>query len=94
MRKFILAAALTLMMPTMTAAETIKANVNGMVCGFCAKAIQKSFKKSAAVQSVNVDLDKKVVTLVLKPKAVLADADLTKTILDAGYSVTKISRTI
>jgi copper chaperone CopZ len=94
MRKFILAVLLTLAMPVMAAAETITANVNGMVCGFCAKAIQKSFQKSSAVQSVKVDLDKKIVTLVLKPKAALADADLTKTILDAGYSVTKITRAL
>jgi copper chaperone CopZ len=92
MRKFVLAAVIALATPVLAAAETITANVNGMVCGYCAKSIEKTFSKNEAVQSVKVDLDKKVVTLVLKPKAVLADSDVTKHITDAGYTVVKISR--
>jgi copper chaperone CopZ len=94
MRKLMIATLFLLATPMAAYAETITANVNGMVCGFCAKAIQKSFQKSSAVEKVNVDLDKKIVVLVLKPKATLEDAAVTKTILDAGYTVTKIARTL
>ena len=78
-------------MPATAYAETITAHVNGMVCGFCAKSIQQTFSKMDAVQSVKVDLDKKVVVLMLKPKAVLADTVVTKKITDAGYKVTVIT---
>jgi copper chaperone CopZ len=94
MRNIIIATLLVLATPLAASAETITANVNGMVCGFCAKAIQKSFQKSKAVDKVNVDLDKKVVVVVLKSNATLADAAVTKTIVDAGYTVTKIARTL
>ena len=32
-------------------------NVNGMVCDFCARGIQKTFMKSANVKKVDVDLE-------------------------------------
>lgn len=92
MRNVMIAALMTVALPSLAAAETITANVNGMVCGFCAKSIEKTFSKMSAVQQVTVNLDKKIVTLVLKPKAVLADTDVTKKITDAGYTVVKITR--
>ncbi len=92
MRKYMFAALIALATPMLASAETITANVNGMVCGFCAKSIEKTFSKMSAVQDVKVDLEKKIVTLVLKPKATLADTDVTKKITDAGYKVVKITR--
>ena len=32
-------------------------NVNGMVCDFCARGIEKTFMKSASVKKVDVDLE-------------------------------------
>ena len=32
-------------------------NVNGMVCDFCARGIEKTFMKSANVKKVDVDLE-------------------------------------
>jgi copper chaperone CopZ len=92
MRKILIATVLALATPMLTYAETVTANVNGLVCGFCAKSIEKAFSKNASVQNVKVDLDKKTVMIVLKPKTSLLDAAITKTITDAGYKVTKISR--
>ena len=43
-------------------AETIVANVNGMVCAMCVTGIEKSFRKVAAVDAVQVDLETKKVT--------------------------------
>lgn len=73
-------------------AETILASVNGMVCAFCATGIEKSFKKQAAVDTVTVDLDKKLVTLHTKPDKTLDDAAIKKVIADAGYAVVGIER--
>lgn len=73
-------------------AETIKANVNGLVCSFCATGIEKSFKAQPEVDSVTVDLDKKLVTIATKPEQTLDDAAITKVLTDAGYTVTGIAR--
>lgn len=73
-------------------AETILASVNGMVCAFCATGIEKSFKKQAAIDSVSVNLEKKLVTLNTKAGQTLDDATIRKVITSAGYSVTGITR--
>lgn len=73
-------------------AETIRASVNGLVCSFCAAGIEKTFKALPAVDTVRVDLDSKLVTIGTKPDRTLDDATVTKSITDAGYSVTDIRR--
>jgi hypothetical protein len=44
------------------------------------------------VENVDVDLDKKIVTLTTKQGATLKDSDVTESIVDAGYEVIKIER--
>lgn len=73
-------------------AETIHVGVNGLVCAFCVKGIEKSFSKVDAVETVHVDLDKKLVTLTTKKDQTLGDDAIKATITDAGYSVTSIHR--
>ena len=73
-------------------ADTIKTSVNGLVCGFCATGIEKTFKKQAAVETVNVDLENKLVTLRTKPEQTIKDEEITRLLSDAGYSVTGIVR--
>ncbi len=72
---------------TVWAAETIVASINGMVCAMCVVGIEKSFQKVPAVDKVKVDLEKKIVTVRTKDGAVLDDALVTKTIVNAGYAV-------
>ncbi len=74
-------------------AETIVANVNGMVCAMCVTGIERSFRKQPAVDTVKVDLATKKVTVQVKSGQSLDDALVTKTIVNAGYAVTGISRT-
>lgn len=71
-------------------AETVHVGVNGMVCAFCAKGIESSFKKEAALDSVQVDMDAKQVTLVMKQGQLIKDDVITKIITDSGYAVTEI----
>jgi len=92
MRKFFIALALIIALSGPAYAETIKASVNGLVCAFCATGIEKTFRTQAAVDTVNVDLDNKLVTITTKPQQTLDDATITKLITDAGYSVTGITR--
>jgi copper chaperone CopZ len=89
--RIILAVLLTLT-ATSAQAETIIANVNGMVCAMCVTGIEKSFRKVTAVDVVKVDLETKRVTLRTKDGQSLDDATVTKTIVNAGYAVTAITR--
>jgi copper chaperone CopZ len=73
-------------------AEQIKIEVKGMVCSFCAQGIKKTFMRKDGVESVDVDLEKKIVIITTKKDASLKDSDLTESIADAGYEVIKIER--
>ncbi len=62
-------------------------DVNGMVCAFCASSIQKKFKKQEEVESLNIDLDKKKVTVIFKKGQTLSDSILKGLIESSGYTV-------
>lgn len=72
------------------AATSIKANVNGMVCAFCAQGIEKRLLRLPATQEVFVDLKKRVVAIQLKDGATLDPKQVSTEIVEAGYDVTKI----
>lgn len=92
MRYTLLVGVIGLSLSGAAAADTIKASVNGMVCGFCATGIEKTFKAQLEVQTVNVDLAKKLVTIRTKEGKTIDDAKLKKLIGNAGYSVVAIAR--
>lgn len=72
--------------------HTIVAQINGLVCDFCARALEKVFDKRDEVTGIDVNLDTKLVTIGLKKGADIDDATITKLITDAGYNVVKINR--
>jgi copper chaperone CopZ len=74
------------------AARSIKVDVNGMVCSFCAAAIEKRLKSLSATKAVYVDLSKKIVALELKDGQDVALETVAEEIKDAGYDVVKIIR--
>jgi copper chaperone CopZ len=92
MKKFLIAIVIMAAISGPAYADTIKASVNGLVCAFCATGIEKTFKAQSAVDTVNVDLDNKLVTITTKPQQTLDDKTITDLITDAGYSVTGIVR--
>lgn len=71
---------------------TIDVNVNGLVCDFCARALEKVFGKQEAVDTISVDLDTKVIKIHLKEGQSLDDAKITELIQDSGYNVEAIHR--
>jgi mercuric ion binding protein len=73
-------------------ADQITVGVKGMVCSFCAQGIKKTFLRKDGVESVDVDLDKKIVTITTKQGANLTDSDVKESIVDAGYEVLSIDR--
>jgi mercuric ion binding protein len=89
----LIGAALLLAASPVFAAETIEAKVNGMVCALCAKGIEEALAERSGVAKVHVDLDTKLVRVVLKDGGALSDAELQEIITDAGYALVGVSRT-
>lgn len=72
--------------------HAITAQINGLVCDFCARALEKVFAKRDEVSGIDVNLDTKLVTIGFKKGGNIDDATITKLITDAGYNVVKINR--
>ena len=71
---------------------TIEVHVAGMVCAFCIQGIEKTLLALKDVDSININLKTKVVTVIqAKPDAV-SDEHIRKANDDARYEVTKIVR--
>ncbi len=72
--------------------EPIVADVLGVVCDFCALAMNKIFSKREEVAAIYVDLDTKALSLVLVPSASLSDDTIADLAVQAGYRVADIRR--
>lgn len=72
------------------AIQTIKVEVNGMVCAFCAQGIEKKMRSLSQTQDVYVDLKNRIVAVQLKDGQSLSHDTVKDLIKDAGYDVTKI----
>jgi mercuric ion binding protein len=92
MQKYLLTIIVVFGLTAAVSADTIKATVNGMVCGFCATGIEKTFRAQPEVRAVNVDLEKKLVTIQTKQGQTLDDAKIRKLLGNAGYSVVAVAR--
>lgn len=90
--KSILVALFTLSSVSYGHAEQVTVTVKGMVCSFCAQGIKKTFMRKDGVENVEVDLDKKLVTIVTTPGKTIKDSELQESIVDAGYEVVTIER--
>jgi len=72
--------------------EIITVNAFGLVCDFCATAIEKVFMRKDEVSGLNVSLAKHKIIIALKNGSSLADAEIEKLITDSGYNVKSIDR--
>ena len=68
------------------ATETIRLNVEGVSCQHCVKAVKASVGAVAGVETVDVSLEKKLVTVGYDPAKAGLPA-LKAAIEDAGYTV-------
>ena len=66
--------------------------VEGMVCDFCAQAIQKVFLKKEEVAGITVDLDNQNVIIALKEDTDITDNIIEDLFINAGYNVSEINR--
>lgn len=74
-------------------AADVVVSVNGLVCDFCAQAIDRSFRRRAEVNAVHVDLTEKLVTIDFRANQNLDDDTIREIITRAGYTVTNVRRT-
>jgi mercuric ion binding protein len=72
------------------ATQTLTAQVNGMVCAFCAQGIEKKARALPQTQDVYVNLKKKIVAVQIKDGETLEAKTLTALVKDAGYDVAEI----
>ena len=72
--------------------ETAQISVNGLVCDFCARALEKTFANEDAVEGITVDLDTKIVSVNFNDGANIDDDRLIYLITDSGYNVEAIER--
>lgn len=75
------------------AQQTIQVELDGLVCAFCAQGVEKKMKAQAATDKVFVSLNKKVTLVALKEGQDISDETIKSEITNAGYVVTRISRT-
>lgn len=68
----------------------VYADVYGLVCDFCARALEKVFGKQDEVERINVDLDNHLITIHFNQGQKLDDKTITRLINDSGYNVQEI----
>jgi hypothetical protein len=72
--------------------EPIVADVLGVVCDFCALAMNKIFSKREEVAAMYVDLDTKALSLVLVPGTSMTDQTIADLAVQAGYRIADVRR--
>ena len=95
---FLIVLSLTVLLPATSHAanlngKTVYADVNGLVCDFCAQSLKKVFGKKEAVEKINVNLDDKVITITFKEGQSLSHEEIEKVIVDSGYDLVGIRET-
>jgi len=74
--------------------EIVSVDAFGLVCDFCATAIEKVFMRKDEVSGLNVSLAEYKIVIALKNGKNLDDAEIEKLITDSGYNVKSINRSV
>lgn len=69
-------------------AQIAVVDVNGMVCDFCARGIEKAFQKDSSIKRIDVDLSKGKVLLAYSNGVEIDFDDIKKKILANGQNAT------
>lgn len=72
--------------------KLIHVYVKGMVCGFCANGLKKTFEKEPSVASLKVSLEEQEVKLFIKDGKEISDLEIENAVKNAGFSLNKIER--
>ena len=72
--------------------QKINISVQGMVCDFCARGLEKTLGRRPEVKLLNISLEDKTVKIFLKEGATLSDKQIEKVIKGNGLDVLDIER--
>ncbi len=72
--------------------EPVVVEVLGVVCDFCAKAMNKTFGRRDDVSAVYVDLDTKTLNLVLTSQGAMDNEEIERVVIKSGYKSKAIHR--
>jgi copper chaperone CopZ len=72
--------------------STANLKVNGLVCDFCVRTLEKVFSTKSEVENIEVNLDAGSIKVNFKSQKTLSDEDLKTLITDSGYNITAIDR--
>ncbi len=72
--------------------EVVTVKAFGLVCDFCANALEKVFMRKDEVTGIDVSLEKHQILIALKEGQQLDDNEITKLVMDSGYNVKEIIR--
>ena len=89
MKRLILACAIAAVAWPVSATETLKLTVNGMVCSFCAQGIERRLSALPETEAVYVNLVNKVVAVQAKDGQTLDAAKVRHEVKEAGYQVVR-----
>ena len=92
MKKLTLTLSLILLTATSAFSERAEITINGLVCDFCARAMEKTFSKKEEVKNIDVNLDNGIITVFFNDDKTLSDETLKEAVLDAGYDLKEIKR--
>ncbi len=67
--------------------QVLVANVEGMVCDFCARGVEKTFQKQVAVRDIQVDLAKGVILLAYDSGYTIDKQAVARGVLDNGLNL-------
>ena len=94
MKKLALICIFFILFHNISIAESYKlsayAYVNGLVCDFCARSLEKTIGKQDKVESINIDLKDKLITINFYENQKLEENIITQLINDSGYTVREI----
>lgn len=72
--------------------EVVEVKAFGLVCDFCANALEKVFMRQDEVSGIDVSLAKHQILIALKEDQQLNDEEITQLVIDSGYNVKEINR--
>ncbi len=73
-------------------AETIRVKGKGLVCDYCARAMEKVIRKRPEVADLRINLTSKIVEIELKEGQALDDATIQTLVSESGYTIDTIER--
>lgn len=93
--KLLISALLMLSLQSFTFAnsklQSVSVEVNGMVCDFCARSAEKVLTSQDSIDSININLNKKIIHIYFKEGMMLSEESIKDLIRQSGYDVKDIS---